>query len=107
MGEAVIQRDERGRIVGLTMRADGMSALAKASAANLLRAVAESLTDYLHVAVESSFEDELILEIDRRDQHLDREIDAILATMGSGLRLVERDYPAELIVRDATVGVEV
>ena len=107
MGEVVIQRDERGRIVGVTMQADGMSVPAKVSAANMLHAVAESLTEYLHVAVESSFEDELILEIDRRDQYLDREIDAILATMGSGLRLVERDYPAELVIRDATVGAKV
>lgn len=107
MGEAVIQRDERGRIVGLTMQAEGMSTPAKATATNLLRAVAESLTDYLHVTVESSFEDDMYLEIDRSDQHLDREIDAILATMGKGLRLVERDYPAELMVHDATVGVEV
>ena len=107
MGEVVIQRDERGRIVGLTMQAEGMSPSAKASATNLLRAVTESLTDYLHVTVESSFEDEMYLEIDRSDQHVDREIDAILATMGSGLRLVEREYPDELMVRDATVGVEV
>jgi len=107
VGEVVIQRDERGRIVGVTMQADGMSVPAKASAANMLHAVAESLTDYLHVAVESSFEDELSLGIDRRDQYLDREIDAILATMGSGLRLVERDYPAELVIRDATVGAKV
>ena len=107
MGEAIIQRDERGRIVGLTMQPDGMSALAKASATNLLRAVAESLTDYLHVVVECSFEDEMYLEIDRSDQHLDREIDAILSTMGRGLRLVERENPDELIVSDAAVGVEV
>ncbi|MBU1049025.1 hypothetical protein KKG90_03260 [Candidatus Bipolaricaulota bacterium] len=107
MGEAVIQRDERGRVVGVTMQADGMSALAKASAATLLRAVALSLSEYLHVAVESSFEDELSLEVDRRDQYLDREIDAVLATMRSGLRLVERDYPAELMVHEATVGVKV
>ncbi len=107
MGEAVIQRDERGHIVGLTMQADGMSAPAKATAMNLLRAVSESLTDYLHVTVASSFEDEIYLEIDRSDQHLDREIDAILATMGKGLRLVEREYPTELMVHDATVGVEV
>jgi len=107
VGEAVIQRDERGRITGLTMQAEGMSAPAKAVATNLLRAVSESLTEYLHVTVESSFEDEMYLEIDRRDQHLDREIDAILATMGKGLRLVEREYPTELMVHDATVEVEV
>ena len=89
------------------MQSAGMSAPAKASAMNLLRAVAESLTEYLHVTVESSFSDETYLEIDRRDQHLDREIDAVLATMGSGLRIVEREYPAELMVHDATVGVEV
>lgn len=107
MGEAVIQRDERGRVVGVVMQADGMSASARASATTLLRAVAESLSEYLHVAVASTFEDELSLEVDRRDQYLDREIDAVLATMRSGLRLVERDYPAELMVHEATVGVEV
>ena len=107
MGEAVIQRDERRRIVGLTIQSGGMSTPARASAVTLLRAVAESLTDYLHVTVESSFADEMYLEIDRGDQHLDREIDAVLATMGSGLRIVEREYPAELMVHDVTVGVEV
>lgn len=107
MGEALIQRDERGRVIGLTMQVDGMSALARATATNLLRAVAESLAEYLHVAVESSFADEMCLEIDRSDQHLDREIDAVLATMGSGLRIMEREYPTELMVRDAAVGVEV
>jgi uncharacterized protein YsxB (DUF464 family) len=107
LGEAVIQRDERGRIVGLTVQTADMSTPAKALATSLLRAVVESLTDYLHVSVESSFADTLFLEIDRRDQHLDREIDAVLATMGCGLRIVEREYPAELMVHDATVGVEV
>ena len=107
MGEAVIQRDERGRIVGLTIQPSGMSDPAKASATTLLRAIADSLTDYLHVSVESSFADEIFLEIDRSDQHLDREIDAVLAVMGSGLRFVERDYPAELVVHEATVGVEI
>jgi len=107
VGEAIVQRDERGRVVGLTIQADGMSIPARASAMTLLKAVAESLTDYLHVAVASSFTDEMFLEIDRSDQHLDREIDAILATLGSGLRFVERDYPSELLVHDAAVGVEV
>jgi len=107
VGEAVIHQDERGRVVGVSMQADGMSALAKASATTLLRAVAESLAEYLHVSVEISFENEMSLEVDRRDQYLDREIDAVLATMISGLRLVERDYPAELMVHEATVGVEV
>ena len=107
MGEAVIHRDERGRVVGVSMQAEGMSASAKASTTTLLRAVAESLAEYLHVSVEVSFSDDMSLEVDRRNQYLDREIDAILATMRSGLRLVERDYPAELMVHEATVGVEV
>ena len=107
MGEAVIHRDERGRVVGVSMQAEGMSASVKASTTTLLRAVAESLAEYLHVSVEMSFSDDMSLEVDRRNQYLDREIDAILATMRSGLRLVERDYPAELMVHEATVGVEV
>lgn len=107
MGEVIIQRDARERIIGLTMQVGGMSTPAKASAINLLRAVVESLSDYLHVTVEYSFSDEMYLEIDRNDQHLDREIDAILATMGSGLRLIEREYPDELIIHDAKVSVGV
>jgi len=107
VGEAVIHRDERGRVVGVSMQAEGMSASVKASTTTLLRAVAESLAEYLHVSVEMSFSDDMSLEVDRRNQYLDREIDAILATMRSGLRLVERDYPAELMVHEATVGVEV
>jgi len=107
LGEALIQRDERGRIVGLTIQATGMSDPARRLTTHLLRAVSEALSEYLHVPVESSFDEDMSLEIDRRDQHLDREIDAILATVGSGLRIVEREYPAELMVKDATVGVEV
>lgn len=107
MGEAVIHQDERGRVIGVSLQADGMSAPAKASATTLLRAVAESLAEYLHVSVDTSFEDDISLEVDRRYPYLDREIDAVLATMRSGLRLVQRDYPAELMVHEATVGVEV
>jgi len=107
MGEAVIQRDERHRVIGLTVQADGMSVPAKTSAIHLLQAVAMSLEEYLHVPVEAAFSDEIFIEIDRSDPHLDREIDAILETMRNGLRIVEREYPSDLVVHEATVGVEV
>jgi hypothetical protein len=84
-----------------------MSEPARRKTTYLLRSVSEALSEYLHVPVESSFDEDMNLAIDRGDQHLDREIDAILATVGSGLRIVEREYPAELMVKDATVGVEV
>jgi len=107
MGEAVIQRDERSRVIGLTVRGDDMSVPAKASATHLLQAVAASLEEYLHVPVEAVFADEIYIEVDRSDPHLDREIDAILETMRHGLRIVAEEYPSELAVHEATVGVEV
>lgn len=107
MGEAVVQRDERGRIAMITIQVDRMSDEAASSVMCMLRAVAESLREYLHVDPESSFEDHAFVSVDRSDQYLDREIDAVLATAVYGLRIVEREHPDELIVHDATVGVEV
>jgi len=45
--------------------------------------------------------------IDRSDSHLDREIDAVLETIILGLRMVEREFPTDLVVQEATIGVEV
>lgn len=107
MGEAVVQRDERGRIAMITIHFDRMSNDTRSSVIYMLRAVAESLREYLHVDPESSFEDRAFVSVDRSDQYLDREIDAVLATAVYGLRIVEREHPDELIVHDASVEVEV
>ena len=108
MGEAVVQRDERGRIAMMTIQSDGMSDEARVSVMCMLRAVAESLRDYLHVDPESSFdEDRALVSVNRTDQHLDREINAVLATAVQALRIVEREHPDELIVHDVAVEVEV
>lgn len=107
MGEILVQRDEKARVVGLTMRDVPLETAAGTSVLHLLQAVASSLTDYLHVPVEASVADETHLLIDRSDLHLDRELDAVLETLVIGLRMLEKEYSAELVVHEATVGVEV
>jgi hypothetical protein len=107
VGEALIHRDERGRIVGLTLRGIGTSTAAETSANHFLLAASASLSEYLHVPVAGGGEVGADFTIDRSDTHLDREIDAVLETLVIGLRMLEREYPADLIVQEATVGVEV
>ena len=107
MGEILIQRDETNRITGLVVRDLAMETIAGASAFHLLQAVIGSLTDYLHVPVESSQSDATYLTIDRSDPHLDRELDAVLATLVRGLKMLEKEYPNDLLVQEATIGVEV
>jgi hypothetical protein len=108
VGEALIHRDDRGRIVGLTLRDVGSSTVAGTSANHILQAASASLLGYLHVPVGGAAEvDDAGLTIDRSDAHLDREIDAVLETLVIGLRMLEREYPSDLVVQEATVGVEV
>ncbi len=107
MGEALIYRDDRSRIVGLTLRDVGSSTMAGTSANHLLRAASASLLEYLHVPVAGACEVDADFTIDRSDTHLDREIDAVLETLVIGLRMLEREYPSDLVVQEATVGVEV
>ncbi len=107
MGEALIHRDDRGRIVGLTLRDVGPSTAAGASAGHFLQAASASLSEYLHVPVAVGDEFGGNLTIDRSDTHLDREIDAVLETLIIGLRMLEREYPSDLVVQEATVGIEV
>jgi hypothetical protein len=107
VGEARIHRDERGRIVGLTLRETGPSTAAGTSANHFVLAASASLSEYLHVPVGGGGEGASSFSIDRSDTHLDREIDAVLETLVIGLRMLEREYPADLIVEEATVGVEV
>lgn len=107
MGEFLIQRDESNRVTGLVVRDLRMETVAGASASYLLRAVVDSLTDYLHVPVESTRSDATYLTIDRSDPHLDRELDAVLATLVRGLKTLEKEYPDDILVQEATIGVEV
>ena len=107
MGEAIIHRDDRGRVVGVALRDIEPASTAGACASSFLSSVATSLSEYLHVPVIGAEEGRAGVTIDRSDTHLDREIDAILETLIIGLRLLEQEYPADLVVQDATIGVEV
>jgi uncharacterized protein YsxB (DUF464 family) len=107
VGEALIHRDDRGRIVGVTLRDVGSSTVAGTSANHFLQASSASLMGYLHVPVAGASEVDADFTIDRSDTHLDREIDAVLETLVIGLRMLEREYPSDLVVQEATVGVEV
>lgn len=107
VGEVVVQRDEKNRILGFVVRDINAETTGGASALYFLQAAANALTDYLHVPVEASVGDEAGVLIDRSDPHLDREIDAILETVVIGLRMLEREFPADLEVPEATAGVEV
>jgi uncharacterized protein YsxB (DUF464 family) len=107
VGEVLIQRDERNRVTGLSVRDLGGETAAGKSALHLVQAVTASLVDYLHVTVESRESEAPGLSIDRCDTHLDRELDAVLETLIIGLRMLEKEYPADLVVVEPTVGVEV
>jgi uncharacterized protein YsxB (DUF464 family) len=107
VGEAIIHRDDRGRIVGLTLRDVGQATIAGTSAGHFVRAASAALSEYLHVPVAADHEMEGDVTIDRSDTHLDREIDAVLETLVIGLRMLEQEYPTDLVVQEATVGIEV
>jgi len=104
VGEIRIRRDERSRVTGFSVRGVDSGTPAGTSAQHLLRAVTTSLVDYLHMTVES---DATELLINRNDLHLDRELDAMLETLVIGLKLLAEEYPSDLVVEEATVGVEV
>ena len=107
MGEVLVQRDETNRIVGFVARGLSPETLPGIGVFQLLRAGSAALTDYLHVPTESSLSEEMYLAVDRSDPHLARELDAVLETLATGFRLLERDCPDDLVVHDAAVGVEV
>ncbi|MGB2982245.1 MAG: hypothetical protein WBC63_00080 [Candidatus Bipolaricaulia bacterium] len=107
MGEVLIQRDERNRVTGLIVRDVVGETVPGASALHLMQAVTTSLVDYLHVRVESTVADAAELVVDRCDTHLDRELDAVLETLVIGLKMLSEEYPADLIVEEATISVEV
>lgn len=107
MGEILIHRDETNRVVGFLVRGVSPDTALGMSVSHSLRAMAASLTEYLHVSVETSASEETYIAVDRSDSHLDRELDAVLETLVIGLRLLERESAGELIVHEAAVGVEV
>jgi len=107
VGEAEIHRDERGRVVGLTLRDTAPGTIAGAGANYLLAAASTALAEYLHAPVAADGAVAPSLVVDRSDAHLDREIDAVLETLVIGLRMVERDHPSEFAIQEATIGVEV
>jgi uncharacterized protein YsxB (DUF464 family) len=75
---------------------------------HLLSAVTTALIEYLHVHVESIDGAEgTEISVERCDTHLDRELDAVLETLAIGLKMLEKESPADLVVEESTVGVEV
>jgi len=107
VGEVLIQRDERNRVTGLSVRDLEGETTAGATALHLMRAVTASLVDYLHVPVQSPESEAIGLAIDRCHTYLDRELDAVLETLIIGLKMLEKEYPTDLVVVEAAVGVEV
>ena len=91
----------------MTVRDVPLYTVAGTSTLHLLQAVTASLSEYLHVPVITSGKDETHILITRTDQHLDRELDAVLETLVIGLRMLEKEYSAELLVHEATIGVNV
>jgi len=109
VGEILIRRDERNRVTDLVVRDVTIDTVAGTCALHQLKAVTTALVDYLHVTIESTGADEIDMEwaIDRCDAHLDRELDAVLETLVIGLKLLAEEFPADLVVAEATIGVEV
>jgi len=107
VGEIIVQRDEQNRILSLTGREMEEGSPATTSALHFLRATVTAMTEYLHVDLDFSIGEEISLVLDRNDPHLHREIDAIMETLVIGLKLLAVDYPSDVVVRDATVGIQV
>lgn len=107
MAEILIHRDENSRIVGLVVRDTEAASEAIAGVDRFLRAVVAAMNDYLHVHAEFRAGAEWHLEIDRADQHLSREIDAILETLLIGLNMLAEEFPADLALRETGLGVQV
>ena len=107
MAEIIVQRDEENRILGLSGKDMEEGANASTSTLHFLEAAISAMSDYLHLAPVFSIGDELCLEVDRSDPHLNREVDAIMETLVIGLNMLAKEYPNDFIVHEADVGVEV
>jgi len=102
-----VKRDENNRLIGFTLQGAKTKTIASASAIHLLRATAASVSDYLHARLRFSEGKEFLLTIDPGDHHLKREIDAIMETLLIGLKMLEEEYPYDLVVREAEAEVRV
>jgi hypothetical protein len=107
LGEILVQRDESNHVIGIVVRGVRQLTSLGTTISVLLEAAATSLAEYLHVSVESSFDADMTLVVDRGDPHLDRELDAILETLVVGFRILERDHAKSVTLHEETVGVEV
>lgn len=107
MGEIIISRDEHNRIIDLSGQGIDKGTPAGAAALRFLQASVSSMTDYLHLAPEYSLGKQVQLSIDRSAPHLNREIDAIMETLVIGLKQLAVEYAQDLVVHEATVGIQV
>jgi len=97
MVEAVIERDEDGRVQTVTLR--GEETPEGRVAAALVEAPILGLRHYLHLDPEVTREGNTVrLVVDRSAFFLDREIDAVMETMVLGLRSLER--AGQIVVRE-------
>lgn len=107
MGEIIVSRDEHNRILELNGEGIDRGTPAGAQAVRFLQASVSSMTDYLHLAPAYSLGKHVQLSIDRSAPHLNREIDAIMETLVIGLKQLAMEYEEDLVVHEATVGIQV
>ena len=107
MGEIIVQRDEEGRIVALIGEGMGEPNVATRSGMYFLRAAESALSEYLHLSPVLTTTDAVRMIVDRSDPLLNREIDAVMETVVRGLKLLAQDFPEDLVVHEATLGVKV
>ncbi len=107
MGEIFIQRDETGRIAALIGEGLGDSGPAARGSLYFFRAAESSLAEYLRLSPTLETDSGLQLIVDRSDELLNREIDAVMETVVRGLKLLAHDFPDELVVHEAPLGIKV
>lgn len=107
MGEIIVQRDEEGRIVALIGERMEEPNAATRSGMYFLRAAECALSEYLRLSPTLTVTDEVRMIVDRSDPLLNREIDAVMETVVRGLKLLAQDFPGDLVVHEATLGVKV
>lgn len=104
MVEAVIERDEDGRVHTVTLHGEETPEGRVATA--LVEAPVLGLREYLHLDPEITREGNAFrLIVDRSDFFLDREVDAVMETMVLGLRSLAR--AGHIVVREVGESVKV
>lgn len=107
MGEIIVQRDDQNRILNLSCVGLEEGTVVATTSLYFLHAAVASMNEYLHVAPDFSVGDEIDLNLKRSDFHLNREIDAIMETLVIGLKMLSKEYPDDLVVNEATIGIQV